>query len=140
MPLQLTPHFNTDEFSQPSDYGLDGKDYPSEWIESRLLPLCNVLEALRLELRGMPIKIISGYRSYVYNERHHIAHPGASLFSQHCEGRAADIQVPFYSPIEVHRTLLNMYQLKAIIIGGLGLYSNFVHVDIREGELSQWKG
>lgn len=141
MPRLVTPHFSTGEFVQPRDYGLPAEDYPNEWIESRLVPLCNVLEILRNELRGMPIKVISGYRSFEWNKRHHEKHPGAVIHSQHCEGRAADIQVQWFQPLDVHRTVINLYERKLIAIGGLGLYESFVHIDIREGsELARWKG
>ena len=41
--------------------------YPPEWVEERLRPLCEVLEAVRAELGGRSIKVASGYRTPTYN-------------------------------------------------------------------------
>lgn len=141
MERNISEHFKLSEFKQPTGYGLPELPYPDEWIAPRLSLLCHVLEQIRVELRNMPITILSGYRSVEYNQRHHLAHPGAVIASQHCLGMAADIEVPWFHPKDVHTAIINLYNRKLILIGGLGIYSDFVHVDIRDSkELIQWKG
>ena len=59
---EITPHFAVAEFRCH-----DGTRYPSEFIDSRLHPLCAMLEVLRSELGDRPITILSGYRSPAHN-------------------------------------------------------------------------
>lgn len=131
--MQITEHFSREEFAQHAAHGFQSVPYPEEWIDSRLKPLCEVLEAIRAKL-GKPISIMSGYRTPEYNESIH----GAKN-SQHCQGRAADIRVSGIAASAVHAVILSMYKSGEINIGGLGKYNSFVHVDIRYGTtLAQW--
>jgi uncharacterized protein YcbK (DUF882 family) len=135
-PPMLTQNFGFDEFAQKAGHGLPEALYPLDWVDERLLPLCEVLEELRHALGDRPMKVISGYRSREYNT----AIGGASR-SQHVEGRAADIQVPGVSPTDVHAAALQLHKEGRIRLGGLGLYPTFVHVDIRPGgDLKHWTG
>lgn len=141
--FNITTHFKRSEFSQPALYGLKEESYPEIWIKDRLLPLCQILEIIRSEFRNMPITILSGggYRSRPWNVLHHAEHPGASLASQHCEGRAADIRIEYYEARDIHSGIISLHNRGIIKLGGIGLYSSFVHIDIRNGnELAQWKG
>lgn len=141
--MLITPHFSLDEFDLPDEkarrYGLSGALYPTEWIDSRLRPLCKALEAVR-EAFGRPITVISGYRTPAYNA----ARDGAPQ-SQHLEGRAADFTVAETSPARVYRKILDLYGVGALEIGGAGLYPptkqrplGFVHLDVRGGPLVTW--
>ena len=140
----ISPHFSLSEFGLPegkaAEYGFPPADYPAEWVEPRLRPLCAVLETLREELGGARITIISGYRPPAYDaERIRRGAAGVSSQSQHGQGRAADIQVHGVAPQVVHDTLLRLVGAKRIAIGGLGIYDTFVHVDVRPGGgLSRW--
>jgi len=144
VPLLVTPHFTSDEFAQPSGRGFNRAAYPTDWIASRLKPLCEQLEVIRAALpTGSMVKIGSGYRSEGYNR----ALPGTARLSQHVQGLAADIVVPGVAPADVHALVLKLYAEKAIRIGGLGYYARtdvapgFVHVDIRPGvRLARWNG
>lgn len=127
----VSPHFRASEFAQPN-----GVPYPVAWIESRLKRLVDVLERLRDELGGRPITVVSGYRSQAYN-----ASIGGVRYSQHTQGRAADIVVDGLAPRNVYDTLLQLRREGKIKVGGLGLYSSFVHVDVREADqLATWSG
>lgn len=84
--MHLTAHFNLAEFTRSESakrHGVSNNPTP-EHLEN-IKTLCElVLEPLRARFGS--INISSGYRSKVLN--HYI---GGSLRSQHCEGKAADI-------------------------------------------------
>lgn len=91
--------------------------------------LLEVLEKIRAHF-GAPVTISSGYRSPAHN-----AKVGGAAQSQHLYGAAADIQVKGVSPTQVAdyaETLMPTW-------GGIGRYSNFIHVDVRDNK-SRWKG
>lgn len=109
----LSPHFSSAEFrSKPS--GELGQ------IDKRLL---HVLEHIRA-LDGRPLRIVSGYRSRVDNQR-----VGGRSNSQHLYGRAADIPAG----------RCTVEQARACGAVGIGSKSGWVtHVDVRLGRLAHW--
>lgn len=130
---QLSPHFYANEFACPCC-----KEY-------RIA--VEVLEGLEQarDLAGMPLAVAqttldspnnplgSGYRCPAHNARVE----GASQKSNHMLGIAADVSVP--------SGLLSTPQLAGIMEripvfrnGGIGIYSNFVHVD--SGKRRRWRG
>lgn len=147
MSIGVTQHFDLNEFHCKDEYDtpypidrIDIED-PScrRWLTTRLLPLCLVLEALREALGNHPVQIVSGYRSPEHN-----AEVGGAKHSQHMEGRAVDITVDGFAPSDVHAKALELFAAGKIEIGGLGVYSSWVHLDIRprpaNGHLAQWTG
>lgn len=135
--MKISPHFDVAEFAQPARHGIAGQPYPIDWIGSRLVPLCEQLEILREHL-ARPLKITSGYRSEAYNKR-----ISGARNSQHVQGRAADIVVAGWTAEAVHGMALDLYKAGKLKIGGLGLYSGFVHIDIRPStiaRLARWTG
>ena len=86
--MQLTAHFNLAEFTRSESAKRHGvSNQPSAPHLENIIVLCEkVLEPLRSKFG--PINISSGYRSKVLN--HYI---GGSLSSQHCEGKAVDIDM-----------------------------------------------
>lgn len=133
MSLAVTEHFSLAEFASH-----DGKPYPTEWIQPRLIVLCRLLEKVRAAFSGKPITIVSGYRSPAHNRT-----VGGAQKSQHMEGRAADVKVAGVPPAEVHKKILAMYQAGELPeLGGIGVYPSWVHVDVRPhtGHLAQWQG
>lgn len=72
------------------------------------------------------VKITSGYRTATHNKK-----VGGTKNSYHLVGMASDIQVTGTHPI-----LVAMYAEK-LNAGGIGVYSNFVHVDTRQKK-SRW--
>lgn len=91
--------------------------------------LGDVLDDVR-EHFNAPTIITSGYRC----EKHNKA-VGGALNSQHMYGIASDIQVKGYTPVQVHKYLTEKYPNKY----GIGLYSGWVHIDVRENK-ARWNG
>jgi uncharacterized protein YcbK (DUF882 family) len=138
--MQLSEHFTLSQLDQPAGHGCAAARYPAAWIKDRAFPLAEVLEVVRAELGGLTMTITSGYRTPELNEALRAAGRRVARSSQHCEGRAADIVVAGASPTELHAAALHSHRRGRIRLGGLGLYSGWVHVDIRPGPLSQWAG
>jgi len=141
MSARITPHFALGEFGQGSNYGFQPRPYPARWIRTRLTPLCEILEILRAELGGRSITVASGWRSEAYNRA--IPPNGGARFSQHVQGRAADIVVRGVSAKRVHATLLRLHREGKILLGGLGAYHGFTHLDVRPSRktrLARWGG
>lgn len=90
--------------------------------------LVDLLQLIRTHF-GKAVHINSGYRTPTYNKK-----VGGATHSQHCYGMACDIRISGVSPkilYEYADWLLNDH-------GGVGLYSSFVHVDVRPKK-SRWK-
>jgi hypothetical protein len=86
--MQLSPHFTLAEFTRSESakrHGVSNQPTP-EHLENIKILCDKVLEPIRIKFG--PINISSGYRSKVLN--HYI---GGSLRSQHCEGKAADLDM-----------------------------------------------
>lgn len=84
------------------------------------LELVDRLEIIR-EYFASPVIILSGYRTPSYNEA-----IGGAKFSQHMEGKAADIVVVGVKP-EVVATFCE----RTFATGGVGRYKTFTHIDTR---------
>lgn len=138
--MKVTAHFSAEEFAQHARHGLEAKPYPEEWIPARLRLLCSQLEVIRAVF-DRPIEVISGYRSPAYN-----AKIGGARRSQHMEGRAADIRVEDMPAQKLYAAVLYLYERGALrALGGVGLYPDFVHVDVRPPDptrpwLARWTG
>jgi len=85
------------------------------------------LQQLRANL-GLPVHINSGYRTPEHNVR-----VGGSPKSYHLRGMAADIVVPGVVPGELAAAA------RKTGFRGIGIYNNFLHVDIRENN-AEWRG
>ena len=90
--------------------------------------LATVLQKIRNHF-AKPVIITSAYRTSAYNKK-----IGGATNSQHVKGTAADIVIQGVAPIEVARYC--EYLLPDS--GGIGLYSGFVHVDVRTNR-SRWE-
>ena len=99
--MMLSSHFSLAEMIASDTalrHGINNAPGPHE-IDN-LKRLCAlVLEPLRAAI-GQPIRITSGYRSSLLNTL-----VGGSRTSDHCAGRAADIQVPGTSPLSLARAI-----------------------------------
>ena len=79
---------------------------------------------------GRAVTINSAYRTPTYNKK-----VGGATYSQHQYGTAADIVVKGVKPKDVATYVETLMPNK----GGIGIYSNFIHVDVRETK-SRWNG
>ncbi|SDL23304.1 YcbK family protein [Natronincola ferrireducens] len=94
-------------------------------LDHRLL---EKLQQLRDQV-GRPVNLTSGYRTLAHNQK-----VGGSPNSQHMLGRAADIQVPGYSPEAIGKIA------EELGFTGIGVYPTFTHVDVRTTGRSRWRG
>jgi hypothetical protein len=86
--MRLTAHFTLAEFTRSESakrHGVSNQPTP-EHIQNIKILCERVLEPIRMKFG--PLILSSGYRSKVLN--HYI---GGSLKSQHCEGKAADLDM-----------------------------------------------
>jgi hypothetical protein len=119
----------------------DGTPYPAHWQFDRAIPLAATFEDVRTLLGAVPLVILSGYRTVAYNA----TIEGAAQHSQHVEGRALDLWHPTMSPrdafIRIRRAARNGH---LPLLGAVGLYRTFVHIDVRpkvpKGHLAIWGG
>lgn len=124
--MNLTKNFSLGEFDCN-----DGTPVPEELIDN-VQRLANNLQVLRDEI-GVSIFINSGYRTKDYNKK-----VSGAKNSQHLTGKAADIHcMTKWSPKKLYDKILELIEEGKMEEGGLSLYQNFVHYDIR-GKKSRW--
>jgi len=114
--FQLTKHFNLREFQC--------RCCGQVKVDSRLV---DKLQMFRYVI-GRPIIITSGYRCPEHNRA-----VGGAPKSKHMEGIAADIRVEGMTPKQVAELA------DKAGFTGIGIYDNFVHLDIRK-DPARWNG
>lgn len=131
--MQITAHFNLAEFTRSESakrHGVTNQPTP-EHLENIKILCEKVLEPIRMKFG--PINISSGYRSKVLN--HYI---GGSLRSQHCEGKAADIDMDGMGDvlnIDIFEYIKNSLEFDQLIYEfGNPLNPDWVHVSYNEGK------
>jgi uncharacterized protein YcbK (DUF882 family) len=122
---KLTNNFSLNEFKCK-----DGGEIPNEVLKN-ISTLAQNLQVLR-DAIGKPITINSGYRSPKYN-----AKIGGVKNSQHLKGKASDISVKEMTPKEVALVIEGLIESGKMKQGGIGIYPNFTHYDIR-GVKARW--
>ncbi len=75
------------------------------------------------------ISINSGFRCSVHN--HEV---GGKPGSVHMQGKAADVKSVFASVTEIYYAAV---KIQNFLDGGIGIYSNFIHLDVR-GYRARW--
>lgn len=91
--------------------------------------LVQILQKIRTHF-GRAVIINSAYRTPTYNKK-----VKGSTYSQHCYGAAADIYIAGINPKTVAAYVETLMPDK----GGIGVYSNFTHIDVREVR-TRWNG
>ena len=110
-------HFNISEFRS--------KDGDRLVVVGR--ELVEKLDELRRQI-GKPIHITSGFRTRAHNTA-----VGGATNSRHLDGSAADITAEGITPEQ-------MAQIAEVVgFRGIGIYSNFTHVDTRPTK-AYWRG
>ncbi|MBI4691092.1 MAG: YcbK family protein [Nitrospirae bacterium] len=89
--------------------------------------LCNIKDVIG---KDRQVKIISGYRSFEYNEYLRSLGRKVGIDSLHLEGLAIDFEIPGISNGELCRIA------KTFRAGGVGYYPKFVHIDT--GKIRYW--
>ena len=124
--MKLTKNFSLSEFDCH-----DGTKVPEKYIPNAQ-EVANNLQVLRDHL-GVPVSITgSGYRTPTHNKK-----VGGAKHSQHLTCSAADINAKGISPKELAGYIEQLIAAKKMKQGGLGIYPNFVHYDIR-GTKARW--
>lgn len=122
-PERLTPHFFLAELRSH-----DGTDVPERYRQNALA-ICERAEVLRAQVG--PLFVTSGYRSAAWNKR-----VGGALRSQHMTASALDITSRSYPAPTLHEIWLRLVKAGKVPDGGLGLYANWIHIDI--GRPRRW--
>jgi uncharacterized protein YcbK (DUF882 family) len=97
---------------------------PPEFMANAVKLLEN-LQVIR-DAANAPITIISGYRSAARN-----AAVGGKDKSLHLQGAAADIKIKGMTSTQVHTLISKLIKEGKVYDGGLGVYNDFCHYDVR---------
>ena len=117
--VKLSENFKVSEFACK-----DGSD--TVFISQGLV---TVLQKIRDHFEK-PVIINSAYRNDAHNKK-----VGGADYSQHKYGTAADIHISGVSP----ETIAAYVETIMPNTGGIGIYRNFVHVDVRTAR-ARWNG
>lgn len=130
--MKLSQNFTREEFDCH-----DGSLVPPELMANLQDLVDGVLQPVRD--RSGPLAIISGYRTPRYNSR-----IDGALKSNHMTASAADVRPSSMTVTELHSLILDMHKAGRLpVLGGLGLYPSWVHVDTLkapDGHLRRWAG
>lgn len=97
---------------------------PPEFMANATVLLEN-LQVIR-DAAGAPITIISGYRCPARN-----AAVGGKDKSLHLQAAAADIKIKGMTSTQVHTLISKLIKDGKVYNGGLGVYNDFCHYDVR---------
>lgn len=117
--VKISKNFKVSEFACK-----DGSD--TVFISQGLV---TVLQKIRDHFEK-PVIINSAYRNDAYNKK-----VGGADYSQHKYGTSADIHIIGVSPA----TIAAYVETIMPNMGGIGIYSSFVHVDVR-ADRARWNG
>ena len=123
--MRLTTNFWLEEFQCK-----DGSEMPKP-VFRKIEILAKQLQVIR-DVLSVPMTLTNAYRSPSHNRV-----VGGVKSSQHLLGTACDIQVNGMNSQQVYDTIERLIKEGKIKQGGLGLYHNFVHYDIR-GYRARW--
>jgi uncharacterized protein YcbK (DUF882 family) len=110
--------------------------YPTEWRLTRAVEVAELFEEFRRWCGDQPLIVLSAYRTPAWN-----AHIGGARHSQHVQGRALDLKRPRWTVDRLHREARAFAAAHPNLVGGLGYYPTFVHLDTRPSRrLVVWGG
>lgn len=121
---QLTKNFHRSEFDCRG-----GTIVPIEY-KLNLVKLATNLQVIRDSIQDentWSISINSGYRTKAWNKQE-----GGRPFSQHLTASAADLLQKKYTSLGFYKHIESLIKNGKIHNGGLFLYNNFVHYDVRD--------
>ena len=124
--MKLTKNFTRQEFDCK-----DGTIVPEKYMKNAQ-EVANNLQNLRDYLEVQISVTGSGYRSPKHNKK-----VGGAKFSQHLTASGADINAEGYEPKQLAEVIELLILKGKMKQGGLGIYPNFVHYDIR-GTKARW--
>lgn len=101
-------------------------------VLANIITLATNLQVLRDHVKR-PIKITSGWREKSHNAKI----KGAAKNSQHIYGRAADFKISGFTPKQIAAIVEKLIKSGKMQQGGLGVYSTWVHYDVR-GTRARW--
>lgn len=127
-------YFHADEFmvmgpsnANPSSKCHGKNSLPPKSIWKNVVPLIVALDAMREQL-GYSVRITNCFRSALYNKC-----VGGASSSQHLEFKAADL-VGQQENSAAWADAAKVVRKQGAFAGGVGIYSSFVHVDVRGSE------
>ena len=124
--MKLTKNFNSEEFDCK-----DGTKVPEKYLLN-VKEVANNLQVLRDYLK-VPVSVTgSGYRTPAHNKK-----VGGAKASQHLTASGADINAEGYEPKQLAEVIELLILKGKMKQGGIGIYPNFVHYDIR-GTKARW--
>lgn len=125
-PVVLTPHFLLSELRCH-----DGTAVPSKFLKNAQA-ICERAEVLRAQVYG-PLIVTSGYRTVTWNKK-----VGGAKGSYHLTASALDLTSRMVSAPRLHGVYLGLIEAGLVPDGGLGLYENWIHIDL--GPRRRWYG
>lgn len=123
--MKLTNNFTLSEFNSKC-----GRPMPDN-VRQNIQKLANQLQVLRDDLKR-PITINSGYRSPEHNDSPKVR---GVKNSQHLLGTACDISVAGMTTRQLADRIELLISKGEMLQGGIGIYPNFVHYDIRKNRV-----
>ena len=131
-------HFSGAELAAYASRTRNGvrNDPPPRNLWNNLVPTLQVADLLR-DATGTPFAIWSAYRSPLYNGQ-----VGGAVRSLHLRNNALDLHPVGASPQTLFN-LLKKWRDAGVFVGGLGIYTSFVHLDTRGilgMENATWEG
>ena len=133
---QLSKSFSLQEFATNDRAGTP---VPPHLVANVTDLAVGVLQPIRDEWTS-PLLVVSGYRTLVWNTA-----VGGAKASTHLTAEGADIRPVYLRDVDrLHELILSMHTRGLLpMLGGLGSYPRWVHVDIRRlasGRLRRWAG
>lgn len=124
--MKLTKNFSRQEFDCK-----DGTIVPEKYLLN-VKEVADNLQVLRDYLE-VPVSVTgSGYRTSKHNKK-----VGGAKLSQHLTASGADINAEGYEPKQLAEVIELLILKGKMKQGGIGVYPNFVHYDIR-GTKARW--